>query len=107
MILVSCSNFDFILKIAGFLFRLIRWAVPIALILFCTLDLFKAFTSADEKTKKDIGSKIGRRLMYALIIFLVPTLLRIIFRALGSAAPSGYGTDNSPTSWIDCFNQYF
>ena len=90
MILVSCSNFDFILKIEGFL-----------------LDLFKAFTSADEKTKKDIGSKIGRRLMYALIIFLVPTLLRIIFRALGSAAPSGYGTDNSPTSWIDCFNQYF
>lgn len=107
MILVSCNNFAFVLKIAGFLFKLIQWAVPITLILFCTLDLFKAFTSADEKAKKDAGSKIVKRLIYAIVIFLVPVLLRIIFRALGSAAPKGYGTDNSTTSWVDCFNQYF
>ena len=107
MILVSCSNFDFILKIAGFLFKLIQWAVPAVLILFCTIDLFKAFTSADDKAKKDAGSKIVKRIIYALIIFLVPILLRIVFKALGSAAPQGYGTENSPTSWIDCFNQYF
>ena len=107
MILVSCNNIAFILKIAGFLFKLIQWAVPIALILFCTLDFFKAFTTPDEKTKKDAWDKIWKRLIYAIIIFLVPVLLRIIFRAVGRAAPAGYGTENSATSWIDCFNQYF
>ncbi len=107
MILVSCSNFAFILKIVGFLFKLIQWAVPIVLILFSVLDLFKAFTSADEKTRKDVGNKILKRLVYAIVIFLVPILARIIFRALGNAGVSGYGTENSPTSWIDCFNQYF
>lgn len=107
MILVECSNFAFVLKIFGYLFRLIQWAVPIVLILFCTIDLFKVFASADEKAKKDLGNKIAKRLIYAIIIFLVPVLAKIIFRALGSAAPAGYGTDNSPTRWIDCLNQYF
>ena len=107
MILVSCGNIDFILKIVGYLFKLIRWAVPIVLILFCVIDLFKAFATADEKTKKDVGNKIVQRLIYAILIFILPVLLRIIFKAIGSAAPSGYGTENSATSWIDCFNQYF
>ena len=107
MILVSCSNIAFLLKIVGYLFKLIQWAVPFALILFSVLDLFKAFASADDKTKKEVGGKIAKRLIYAAIIFLVPFLIRIIFRAVGSASPRGYGDDNSPTGWIDCMNQYF
>ena len=107
MILIECSNFAFVLKIIGYLFRLIQWAVPFALVIFSVFDLFKVFTSADDKTKKEIGSKIGKRLIYAMIIFLIPVIARIIFKAVGSASVQGYGDDNSPTSWIDCFNQYF
>lgn len=107
MILLSCSNYAFILKIVGYLFKLIRWAVPIVLIFMSTIDLFKAMTSADEKAKKDLGTKIGKRIIYAIVIFLIPVIVRIIFKAVGSAAPQGYGDENSPTTWMECFNQYF
>ena len=107
MILVSCSNFAFILRILGYLFNLVQWAIPIFLIALITYDLFKAFISGDEKQKQEAMGRIGKRLLYALILFLIPILVKFVFRAVDKASPKGYGTDNSAINWVSCFNQYF
>ena len=106
MILLNCDSFSFVLKIIGYLFRLVQWVVPIVLILFSVLDLFKAFTSGEEKTKKDASAKVVKRIVYAIVIFLVPVLIRIIFNAVGKASPRGYIDNNSPTDFIGCMNKY-
>ena len=46
--------------------------------------------------------------MYAIIIFFIPVLAKILFKAIDDAHISGYGgSDNSAISWTSCFNQYF
>ncbi len=107
MILLTCANFDFILKIVGYLFGFIQWIIPMVLIALIIFDLFKAFTNGDEKGSKDATSRALKRFVYAIIIFLIPVLVRIIFKAVDKASPKGYGTDNSATTWISCFNAYF
>ena len=107
MILFSCSNYGFILKIVAYVFKLLQIAAPIALIVYTIFDFFKAFSSGEEKVSKEVLNKVWKRLMYVFILILLPILIKYIFRVVGRAGVDGYGTDNSPTSWIDCFNQYF
>ena len=107
MILIACSKYGFILKIISYIFGILQIAAPIALILFTIFDLVKAFVSADEKAKSQATGKVVKRIIYVIILFLIPLLVKIIFKAIGNIGISGYGTENSPTNWIDCFNQYF
>ena len=108
MILVSCDSFDFILRIAAFLFNILQWAVPIILICLITFDVLKGMMGGDEKKSKEALGRAGKRFLYAVIIFFIPILVKIVFKAIDDAHIAGYGgNDNSATSWISCFNQYF
>lgn len=108
MILVSCESFDFILRIVGFLFSVLQFVIPIFLIALITFDVVKAMISGDEKGRKDAMGKIGKRLLYAAILFFIPVLVRVLFRAVDKANISGYGNDdNSAIEWIRCFNENF
>ena len=105
---VSCDDFAFILRILGYLFNLFQWVVPILLIAFITFDVLRAMIGGDEKKSKEAISKAAKRFMYAVIIFFIPILVRLVFRVIDSVHISGYGgNDNSATSWISCFNNYF
>ena len=105
---VSCDDFGFLLRILGFLFNLFQWVIPILLIALVTFDILRAMIGGDEKKTKEATSKAFKRLMYAAIIFFIPILVRIVFRAIDSVHIAGYGgNDNSATSWISCFNSYF
>ena len=108
MILVSCDSFDFILRIAGYLFGALQWVIPFILIAFITYDIVMAFISADEKKTKEALGRSAKRLIYAVILFLLPMLIKLIFGVVDRANVKGYGgNDNSAKSWISCFNEYF
>ena len=99
---VSCKDFGFILRILGYLFGLLQWVIPILLIILITVDLFKIVTgSADEKAKKEGMNRIVKRIIYAVIIFLIPIMVKMIFGVVGRAHV------NDATSWVSCFNAYF
>ena len=102
---VSCDNLKFILRIAAYLLKVIQWVIPILLILLITFDFFKAIIGGDEKKSKEALTKVGKRLLYAVILFLIPMLVKMIFREVGKVNSSGFGGEVSPTSWVDCFNQ--
>ena len=110
MILVSevCEKSGFILKIVVNLFKYLRILIPIILIVMIVFDLFKTMTGEiDEKAKKDALNKVVKRILYALIIFLIPTIITFIFKQLEPATHDPSHTDTTSTSWISCWNYYY
>ena len=103
-----CDDFDFILRIAAYLFKLLQFVVPIVLILLITFDMAKIMINGDEKAKKDGMGKAAKRLIYAVIIFLVPIIIKFTFKIIGDSRPVDInGNKVSTTDWISCFNKYF
>ena len=61
------------------LMSVIRIGVPILLIGLVTYDLATAVLSGDEKAVNNARSKAMKRIIIAVIIFFVPTLLNVMF----------------------------
>ena len=104
-----CGNLDFIFRIAAYILKIARILIPFVLIILIAIDMANVVANAnlDEKVKKEVVTKSVKRLIYAFIIFLIPTIIQLVFRQLSDKTPSGYGSGNDTTSWIDCFNEYF
>lgn len=84
---------------------IITWiciAIPILLIVLIILDLAKIVTAGnlDDKLKKEVMGKVTSRLIYAVIIFLVPTIVKLVFNLL--PLPSNVGDPNA--TWRDCWD---
>ena len=65
-------------------FYIIRFAAPILVILMTIIDLVKV--TAEEKQDgelKKIGIKTLKRAIYAVIIFVLPTLITVVFELVG------------------------
>ena len=110
MILFSCkgSNLSFIFNIVGYLISLIKYIIPVVLIVLISIDVFKLIVNPDDKNKASTMSKIATRLIYAIILFLVPTLVSLIFKFVAQNTPEGYGgNDNSVPSWLYCIFEKF
>ena len=105
---IMCEDVGFLLKIVAAVFNLLHWVIPIILIVLITFDVMKVMTNGDEKTKKDAGGKVAKRVIYAVIIFLIPTIIKFVFRMIGDARPvDTAGNRVSTIDWIDCFNEHF
>ena len=101
-ILAGCdADFVSILRIVRWVINIICWGIPIILIVLTVLDIAKIVVSGniDDKLKKEVGSKVATRLIYAVIIFLVPTIVSLIFRFV----PVSQSTVNGLT-WKDCWD---
>ena len=83
-----CDDITSILKIVKFVLNLLRWIIPVIIIVLTTLDVAKVVTAGnlDDKLKKEVGQKISTRLIYAVIIFLIPTIVSLLFGLLGTAS---------------------
>lgn len=80
--------FKLIIKIL----QIVRWAVPIILIVFCVIDVAKIVTNPDHE--KDVKKSITNRLIAAVIVFLVPTLVNLVMNLVsigqGNNENNGY-----------------
>ena len=106
-ILGSCpEEMVSIMAIVRFVVNAICIAIPIILIVLIILDLAKIVTSGklEDKEKKEVTSKIVSRIIFAVLIFLVPTIVRLVFSVL----PLPQGKDNESTgegaTWRDCWD---
>ncbi len=70
-----------IIGIIKWVINIICFAIPIILIILCILDIAKIVTAGniDDKLKKEVTGKITTRIIFAVIIFLVPTIVRLLF----------------------------
>lgn len=109
--LASCGGFTFdpiLPGITSLIVTALKVFIPLALIFFGMLDLGKAVMANDEKVMKEAQSKLIKRFIYAILVFLVVALVQLVFGMLGKA---GEGSENSAnktentgiTSCINCF----
>lgn len=80
---------------------LIKIAIPIILIIMGMIDLSKAVISNDEKEMKGAQTKLIKRVIYAILVFLVISIVQLIFSTIATSATDGAG-DNI-AGCIACF----
>lgn len=90
------DNTLFIFQIARLVIRIIQIAVPFVLIIWGSLDFFKAVIAGDEKEMKQKRKPFVSRLIAAIIILLLPTLVNVIMKALAR---------NSQSRFADCWEK--
>ncbi len=66
------------------IFTLIQVAIPGVLIILGTVDMFKAMTNGDEKEQQKARKVFIKRLIYAVVAFLVPFIIRLVFNFVAS-----------------------
>lgn len=82
-------------KMVSWLFRIlkiIRYIVPVLVILLGIIDFMKAIASGNDDEMKKAGAKFVKRLIAATLIFLVPFLLEFIFNIINVP---GLNADNA------------
>ena len=105
---VSCDG-DILTIVSAikYVFKLIQWAIPLVLIVLGTIDMFKAMASGDEKKTKEVQKTFVRRLIYAVVAFLIPFIISLAFTFVGkmindeSAKEGGETYSNFFTCWKD------
>lgn len=85
-----CENVDFLTIVKFFLkiTDVIFFIVPIILIVMVTIDFGKTVISGTEDDMKKNVQLVLKRIIYAIAIFLVPTIVRFSMSLLGSAGLS-------------------
>ena len=100
--LVECSDGMLtIVKIIRNVVEIIKWGVPILLILFGTIDLAKAVIAGKEDEMKKAQNTFIKRLVYAVAVFLVVALVQFVMSIVGDSSSS----DNDFSSWSDCWKK--
>lgn len=96
----NCYGFDSLIKvIKDGVFPVIQIAIPIILLVLCTLDLGKAVIGSDDKENKKIIKRLLRRCVYAILIFFMVTFINLIFTMIGTI------TENETLEkWSECWN---
>ncbi len=109
MVSQICEDAGFIMGLLVMAVKIIRFAVPILLILLITFDLFKVVAGqADDKTKKTAFDNIVKRVIYAVIIFLVPSLVNFVLLRIEPISVDSKGNiTGTSTSYLGCWNYYY
>ena len=93
------SDFQMILGIIITILNVIRFFIPIVLIILCTIDIFKIIVSKKEDEIKDLRKDVIRKIIYAVIIYLIPFLVPFFFHLVDQLIPFNYDD-----SWKECWD---
>jgi len=92
-----CGGLLPIVKVIVQLIKILMILIPIALIVFGTIDLGKAVLASDDKEIKAAQSLLIKRLIYAAVIFFVPMLVGVIMNIVAA------GGEGDTKSWSTCW----
>ncbi len=104
MLILFCDNPGFVrlLYLLKTAITIAKFVIPIGLIVMITIDLYKNLINGIPDDKYNIGKKIGNRILAAIIVFLIPTLINLIFQIL---ATSNIVNDYHNVSFANCYNE--
>lgn len=95
----ACGGLLPIVKVIVSIMKVVTIVIPIALIVFGTIDLGKAVIASEEKEVKAAQKRLIQRFIYAALVFFVPTLVYFAMNMVASGAE-----DQDTTSWRGCWN---
>ena len=87
------SSMKVLVAAVKFFLNLVRWLVPIVIIVLGSIDLFKAVASKDDKAVETARKTFISRLIYGVVIFLVPFFISLAFDLAGQAIKADANTD--------------
>lgn len=93
----------FIKLIKNGLIPLLQIGIPILLIVFGMLDLGKAVIASKEDEIKKAQGILIKRIIYAVAVFFVVTIVVLVFNLL---VTSGASENGDVRTWSDCWDSY-
>lgn len=100
-----CSDLKPIISIIKTVLNLVRFAVPLVLIVIGTFDIFKAVVASKEDEIKAAQKLLIKRVVYAVIIFLIPTIVMLILNIVSDTKDKDNNSINQTDFW-SCWNKY-
>lgn len=91
----ACTNPD-VLRVIYFIMKLIdvvRIIVPIGLIVMGTIDLSKSVITSDDKGQKKNLNLFIKRIIYAVLVFAVPWIVKSVMVLFGDLTGGDNFTD--------------
>ena len=89
-----CTTTASIWQFVGVFVTIFKIVIPILLIIFGSIDLGKAVVASDDKAIKSATTTLVKRLIAAIVIFFIPTIVRAVFGLLNAASDTMKSADN-------------
>ena len=83
-----------VVGLAKMVIKVLQIAVPIGLIVMGTIDMSNAVIAGDEKKMKEAQKPFIKRIIAAVIVFLIPIIVNMILSFV----------TKGNSDWIDCWN---
>ena len=79
-----CHDTARIWGLLGYVVLVIKIAIPLILIILGMIDLGKAVISSEDKAVSKSATKLLWRVIAAIVIFFIPTIVSAVFALIGS-----------------------
>lgn len=83
-----CYKTATIWQIVGYILLIVKIVIPIILIILGMIDFSKAVISSDDKVIKDSAFTLLKRVVAAIIIFFIPTIINVAFNYIAGFSNS-------------------
>lgn len=80
-------------------FPIIWIGIPIILILMGSIDLGKAVLASDDKEIKAAQGRLIKRILYAVVIFFMATIVGLVMDIVGKANDNSVAESNWAACW--------
>ncbi len=97
------SDLQPVMTIIGWVVFLIQLGIPIILIVLGMLDLGKAVISSKEDEIKKAKKSLGNRAIYAIAVFLVVWVVRLVMGWLPDLFNSDDVSEENTRAWESCW----
>ena len=104
LFLDSCMGLLPLDKILVKVVDLLKFGIPILLIIFGMMDLGKAVMAGKEDEMKKAQGTLIKRFIYAVAVFLVVTLVQLVMGLVDEAKTEETG-DLTNGNWLKCWNE--
>ena len=95
-----CYKTSMAWQIIGIAFMILKILIPVIIIVLGIIDLSKVVTSGDEKDIKDKSKSLAMRIAAGIVIFLVPSVVSVIFNLIATFIPVAKDYENC----IECIS---
>lgn len=96
-----CTTLTPIISIVKTVLYVLQIGIPIVLVLMGTIDLGKAVLSSDDKAIKESTSRLVKRVIAAVAVFFVFTIVKLVMNIISSnKVDTGASGDSN---WLQCW----
>ncbi len=96
----DCNGLGPVVHFIHQVYTVLQWGIPIVLIVYGGFDLAKAVIASDDKEIKAAATKLVKRLIAAVAVFLLTTLVSVVITWAANASEDADG------SWMSCWGTY-